>query len=238
VTRFRPGDEVFGVAGGAYAEFVVASEHRLVPKPAAVSFEQAAAVPIAGITALQAVRDRGQVTAGDSVLVNGASGGVGTFAVQIAKTYGAVVTGVCSTRNVAMVGSIGADDVIDYTREDFTRHGYDVILDNIGNHSVQSLRNALSPTGRLVAIGSKDMGAWLGPLPRLATLTAASLGRPQRMAGMLASVNVDDLATLADLVESGELMPIIDRTYDLSETAAALRYLGAGHVRGKVVVAV
>ena len=241
VTRFKPGDQVFGAKFGALAEYVAVSEKRAVAlKPGNVSDAQAAAVAIAGITALQALRDQGHIRAGQSVLVNGASGGVGTFAVQIAKSFGATVTGVCSTRNVELVRSLGADYVIDYTQEDFTKGSqrYDLILDNVATRSLADYRRVLTPNGAYIMVGSTEIGHWfgwaVGPLEAwlLSPFTSQKLGM------ILAELNKDDLATLAALMESGKVTPVIDRTYKLSEAAEALRYLEKGHARGKVVVTV
>jgi len=241
VKRFKPGDEVFGGRFGAFAEYVTIREERaLALKPSNVTFEQAASVPIAAITALQALRDKGQIHAGQKVLVNGASGGVGTFAVQIAKSFGADVTGVCSTRNVDMVRSIGADHVIDYTREDFTQGAqrYDLILDNVGTHSLLEYKRVLNPQGIYVMIGSTTPGNWLG---FLAAPIEGLLLKPfmsQKFGMMLAELNKEDLAMLADLMQSGKLTPVIDRRYKLSDTPEALRYSEQGHARGKVVLTV
>ncbi|HSY06409.1 MAG TPA: NAD(P)-dependent alcohol dehydrogenase [Steroidobacteraceae bacterium] len=241
VTRFKPGDEVFGGKFGAFAEYVTVREDRaLALKPSNVTFEQAAAVPIAALTALQALRDKGQIRPGQKVLINGASGGVGTFAVQIAKSYGAEVTGVCSTRNVELVRSLGADHVIDYTREDFTRgtEHYDLIVDNVGTHSLLEYRRVLNPKGIYVMIGSTDPGNWFG---WLATPIEAMLLSPfmsQQFGMMLAELSKDDLSALGTLMQSGKVTPVIDRRYKLSETSEALRYVEAGHARGKVVVTV
>ena len=239
VTRFKPGDAVFGGRFGALAEYVAVREERAITlKPDNVSFEQAAAVPIAGITALQALRDKGQLHAGEKVLINGASGGVGTFAVQIAKSLGAEVTGVCSTRNVELVSSIGADHVIDYTREDFTRGAqhYDLIVDNVGTHSLLDYRRVLTPRGRYVMVGSTDPGNWFG---WLATPIKAALFAPftrQKYGMMLAELNRDDLAALAVLMQSGKMKPVIDRSYPLADAPEALRYLEKGHARGKIIL--
>lgn len=241
VRRFKPGDEVFGGKFGAFAEYVtVRAERAIAPKPGNVSFEQAAAVPIAALTALQALRDRGHVKAGQKVLINGASGGVGTFAVQIAKAYGAEVTGVCSTRNLELVRSLGADHVIDYTREDVTRSGehYDLIIDNVGTHSVSDYRRVMSPHGLYVMIGSATTGHWFGWLEIPLEAWMLSPFMSQKFGMMLAELNKDDLAVLGELMQSGKVTPVIDRTYKLSETAAALRYLETGHARGKVVLTV
>jgi NADPH:quinone reductase-like Zn-dependent oxidoreductase len=241
VSRFHVGDAVFGGRDGAFAEYVSVREQRaLALKPDNVSFEQAAAAPIAGISALQALRDKGHVHAGDKVLINGASGGVGTFAVQIAKAYGAEVTGVCSTRNVELVRSLGADHVIDYTREDFTRLGqrYDLIIDTVGSHALLDYRSAMTPHGTLVIVGGPSTGNWLGPL---ATPLKAVLLRPfvsQHFEPFLAELSGADLAALAELMHSGKVTAVIDRSYPLGETAAAMRYVEAGHTRGKVVLSV
>ncbi len=238
VTRFQAGDEVFGACNGAFAEYACASERALVSKPANVTFEQAAAVPIAALTSLQGLRDKGQVQPGHKVLINGAAGGVGTFAVQIAKSLGAEVTGVCSTRNVAMVRSIGADHVIDYTQEDFTQGArrYDLIFDAVGNHSLSENRRVLGPKAALVLVGAPE-GNWLGPL--LPSLKALVMSRfvSQRLAPLVGRVrNKEDLITLQGLLEAGKVTPVIDRTYPLNEVPEAIRYLEAGHARGKVVI--
>ncbi len=232
VGGFEPGDDVFGENKRGYAEYAVAPEERLVLKPANLSFEEAAAVPIAALTALQALRDKAQVQPGQKVLINGASGGVGTFAVQIAKSLGAEVTGVCSTRNVEMVRSIGADHVIDYTKEDFTQDGkrHDVILDTVGTRSLSDLKRVLIEKGIYVGIG--------GPKTSLRLLGRMPMFGSQKMVSMLAKQTEEDLVVLSGLLESGEMTPVIDRTYPLSETPEALRYLGEGHVRGKVVIAI
>jgi NADPH:quinone reductase-like Zn-dependent oxidoreductase len=209
-------------------------------KPSNMSFEQAAAIPIAGITALQALRDKAQVHAGQKVLINGASGGVGTFAVQIAKSLGAEVTGVCSTRNLEMVRSIGADHVIDYTREDFTKgtQHYDVIVDNVGTHSVSEYERVLNPHGVYVMIGSTTPGNWFGWLELPIAAKLLSPFTSQKLGMMLADLNQKDLNVLGELMQSGKLTPVIDRSYKLSEVPAAIRYLQAGHARGKVVITV
>ena len=241
ISRFKPGDEVFGGKFGALAQYIVVREARAVAlKPASVTHEQAAAVAIAGITALQALRDKGHIHAGQNVLVNGASGGVGTFAVQIAKSFGADVTGVCSTHNVELVRSIGADHVIDYTREDFTQGAqrYDLIVDNVGSHSLLEYKRVMSPGGILVIIGSTNIGNWFGWLWTPFQAWALSPFTSQKFTTILAELNKDDLALLAELMQSGKLTPVIDRTYKLSDSAEALRYLETGHARGKVVVAV
>ena len=241
VTRFAPGDEVFGGQEGAFAEYVTMSEtDTLALKPDKVSFEQAASLPIAGVTALQALRDSGQLRAGQKVLINGASGGVGTFAVQIAKSMGAEVTGVCSTRNLERVRSIGADHVIDYTREDFTRGAerYDLILDNVGTHSVLEYKRVLKPQGIYVQIGMADLGNWFAyfKLPLEGKILAPFMS--QKFGMMDAHLTQEDLANLGALVESGKVTPVIDRRYQLSEAAEALRYVEKGHARGKVILTV
>ena len=241
VTRFKPGDEVFGGRFGALAEYVAVREARAVAlKPANISHQQAAAVAIAAITALQGLRDQGHLRAGENVLVNGASGGVGTFAVQIAKSLGANVTGVCSTKNVELVRSIGADRVIDYTREDVTKgtQRYDLILDNVSTHSLLEYKRIMTPNGVYVLIGSTDTGRWFGWLVRPVEAWLLSPFSRQKFGTIFADLNKDDLATLAGLMESGTVTPVIDRTYKLSEAAEALRYLERGHARGKVVVTV
>jgi len=240
VTRFKPGDEVLGGRTGALAEYVSVREDRaIVLKPANLTFEQAAAVPIAAITALQGLRDGGNIQPGQKVLINGASGGVGTFAVQIAKSFGADVTGVCSTRNVEMVRSLGADQVIDYTREDFTKSGqrYDLILDNVGNHSLSELKGVLTPTGKYVMIGGPS-GRWLAPVPRVLRVLLVSRFVSRDMGFVAAELNQKDLTVLGDLMQAGKVTPVIDRRYPLSEAREAIRYLEAGHARGKVVITV
>lgn len=239
VTQFKPGDAVFGSAPGALAEYVCASEPRLAMKPGNVTFEQAASVPIAAITALQALRDKGRLQPGQNVLINGASGGVGTFAVQIAKAFGAHVTGVCSTRNVEMVRSIGADQVVDYTKEDFTGSGrrYDLIVDNVGNHSLFECRRALTPKGKYVLVGGKN-GRWIAPLDRALGAKLFSWFVSQDMGMLMANMNKSDLGVLRDLMQAGKVTPVIDRTYTLSQVPEAFRYLEAGHARGKVVIIV
>jgi NADPH:quinone reductase-like Zn-dependent oxidoreductase len=244
VTQFKPGDEVFGGRGGAFAEYVCPRAHRAVAlKPANITFEQAASVNIAGITALQAIRDKGKVEPGQKVLINGASGGVGTFAVQIAKSFGADVTGVCSTRNVDLVRSLGADHVIDYTKEDFTKSGmqYDVILDNVGvGHSLSEFRRILTPKGKYVLIGgggANEQG-FLGGLAGALKALVFSKFVNQEMGMMMADANQKDLTILADMMQSGKVTPVIDRTYKLDQLPDAIRYLEQGHARGKVIIAV
>ena len=239
VEQFRPGDEVFGWCRGAFAEYACAPETNLLPKPANLTFDQAAAVGDSAFTALAAVRDQGKVQPGQTVLINGASGGVGTFAVQIAKALGANVTGVCGSRNVDMVRSIGADQVIDYTKEDFTQTGqrYDVLLDLIGSRSLSDCRRALTPRGTYVVVGVRDMGRWFG----LGRQTEALLLSPfvrQRMCVFVVRHNREDLAVLKALVEAGKVAPVIDRRYALLEVPEALRYQGEGHSQGKIVIVV
>ena len=241
VTRFKPGDEVFGGKFGALAQYVAVREARAVAlKPANVSHEQAAAVAIAAITALQGLRDKGHLRAGQNVLVNGASGGVGTFAVQIASALGAEVTGVCSTANVALVRSLGADHVVDYTREDFTASAvrYDAILDTVGNHSFADLRRVLAPAGVVVLVGGPATGPWLGPLLRPVAAVLVSPFTDRKFVPLLAELDPADLAALNALVAAGRLTPVVDRRYNWSELPAAVRYVEGGHARGKVVVSV
>jgi NADPH:quinone reductase-like Zn-dependent oxidoreductase len=238
VTQFRKGDAVFGVARGTCAEYVCASQSHVVAKPANVSFEQAAAVPVAGLSALQSLRDKGHVRAGDKVLINGAAGGVGTFAVQIAKSLGADVTGVCSTRNVEIVRSIGANHVIDYTRDDFTKGEarYDVIIDCVGNHSFFEKKRVVTPRGVVVMVGGP---ARLSSILRaLFGIFALSLFTSRRFARFLAKVTKEDLTLLAELLRTGKVTPVLDTPYRLSEVVNALRHLDDGHARGKIVVSV
>jgi NADPH:quinone reductase-like Zn-dependent oxidoreductase len=243
VTQYKPGDEVFGGRSGAFGQYVCPRATRAVAlKPASVSFEDAASVNIAGITALQAVRDKGKVQAGQKVLINGASGGVGTFAVQIAKSYGGDVTGVCSTRNLDLVKSLGADHVIDYTKEDFTKGSerYDVILDNVGNHSLSECKNVLTPNGKYVLIGgggANEQGLF-GGLGKAFWAPVFSKFAKHEMGMMMADMNHNDLAILADMMQSGKLKAVIDRTYKLDQTADAIRYVEQGHARGKVVITI
>ena len=239
IEQFRPGDEVFGESKGALAEYVCAKESELVLKPANVTFEQAAAAPIAGITALQGLRDMGPVLPGQSVLINGASGGVGTFSVQIAKAFGAEVTGVCSTSNVDMVRSISADRVFDYTQADFTQSGqlHDVIFDSVGNHSISACRRALKSTGTYVSVaGQVKEHRWLGPMMRVLRMLVVSLFVSQKMVVVSATTTKTDLAVLRELLESGKITPIIDRRYALSAVPEAMRYLQTGHARAKIVI--
>ena len=240
VTKFHVGDSVFGGRTGAFAEFVaVREEGALALKPANLTFEQAAAIPIAGVTALQALRDKGHIQAGQKVLINGASGGVGTFAVQIAKSFGADVTGVCSTRNTELVRSIGADHAIDYTREDYTTGTirYDLIVDMVGNHSLLENRRVLKPDGRFVIVGGPD-GKWLGPLAGPIKAFFLSPFVSQHMGMLLAALDPRDLEFLRDLAQASKMTPVTDRIYTLGHVPDAIRYLEEGHARGKVVIAV
>ena len=241
VTAFQPGDAVFGRTRGTFAEYVSLPEDGVVlTMPAGLTAEQAAAVPIAGFTALQGLRDKGHLQPGQAVLVNGAAGGVGTFAVQLAKAYGAEVTAVCSTRNVDLVTSLGADRVVDYTSEDFTRTGrrYDIVLDMISNRSLRELRRVMTPKGVLVGVGAADMGNWIGPVVSIAGTAVASLFISQTVASFLARDSRDDLAVLRELLDAGRLTPVVDRTYPLADVPEAIRYLEAGHARGKVIVTI
>jgi NADPH:quinone reductase-like Zn-dependent oxidoreductase len=240
VTGLRPGDAVFGgTSSGAFAEYVCVRD-AVAPKPANLTFEEAAAVPTAALTALQGLRDHGRIRPGHKVLVNGASGGVGTFAVQLAKAFGADVTGVCSTRNVDLVRSLGADRVIDYTREDFTRNGqrYDLLLDVAGNRPWRACKRVLKPRATLVVIGGPKANRWFGPLGHVAGVQLASLGASQKATFFIAKANREDFAVLGELLEAGKVTPVIDRRYPLSELPEALRYLGEGHAPGKVVISV
>jgi NADPH:quinone reductase-like Zn-dependent oxidoreductase len=239
VTTLRPGDEVFGVAEGAFAEYAPAAAAKLAPKPGGLTFQQAAALPISGLTALQAVRDQGRVTAGDRVLVIGASGGVGSFAVQIAKAFGAEVTGVASTGKVDLVRSLGADHVVDYRLGDDLgagERGYDVIIDTGGNRPVRVLRRALTPTGTLVLVGAETGGRWLGGTDRQLRAMVLSRFVRQRLRTFIASEKAADLLALSALVESGAVTPVVDRTFPLAETPAAIRHMREGKARGKVVI--
>ena len=237
VSRFQPGDEVFGSADGSYADYASAAEDQLAPKPTNLNWEQAAAAPMAGLVALQAMRD---VREGQKVLVNGASGGIGTFAVQIAKALGAHVTGVCSTPNVELVRSLGADEVIDYTRENFTQTGqhYDLILDNVSNHSLSDLRRALAPSGTLIPNGGNFGNRWFSSAGRLMAGKVTFRSGGQQMRNFLVSMKAENLLALTELIESGKVTPVIDRTYPLSETAEAIGYVGSGRTRGKVAITV
>jgi NADPH:quinone reductase-like Zn-dependent oxidoreductase len=238
VTRFKPGDEVFGGTTGAFADYVTVGEDRaVVLKPANATFQQAAAVPVAAITALQALRDKGKIRAGQKVLINGASGGVGTFAVQIAKAFGAEVTGVCSGRNVEMVRAIGADHVIDYTQENYTKgdRRYDLIVDNVGNHSLLANKQVLNPDGILVMVGGSG-GEWLDPFVRpVGALLLSPFVKP-KFEMILARLRREDLDILGDLIRAGQLTPVIDRIFPLSEVPAAIQYSEDGHARGKIII--
>src|ERR671916_489330 len=240
VSTFQPGDEVFGIGKGSYAEYVCAREDKLAPKPENLTFEQASVLAIMGSTALQALRDHGKVRPGQEVLVIGASGGVGTYAVQIAKAFGARVTGVCSTAKVEMVRSIGADNVIDYTQEDFAEDDqrYDLIVDIGGNSSLARLRRALAPRGTLVIVGGEGGGRWLGGLERQLWATMLSPFVSQKLGTFVSTPNYDDLLVLKDLIESEKVTPVIDRTYPLAEVPEAMRYLEGGHAKGKVLITV
>src|SRR5215213_7914451 len=239
VTQFKPGDEVFGACNGAFAEYACGGESAFATKPSKVSFEQAASVPVAALTALQGFRDKAQLQPGQKVLINGAAGGVGTFAVQIAKTLGAEVTGVCSTRNVEMVRSIGADTVIDYTREDFTSNGkqYDVIFDLVANHSFAEHRRALTPKGIYIGAGMIGLdGSMLSVLKRLVPELVKWRFVSQNSVNLLAKLNRKDLSIIGALIAEGRVTPVIDRHYSLSEVPDAVRYLEQGHARGKVII--
>jgi NADPH:quinone reductase-like Zn-dependent oxidoreductase len=242
VTRLMPGDAVFGflsgAAQGAFAEYACAPESAFARKPDCVTFEQAAAAPIAGFTALQGLRNKGHIQPGQRVLINGASGGVGTFAVQIAKVFGAHVTAVCSTRNVELVRSIGADCVIDYVRDDFTRSAerYDLVFDAVGNHSLIALRRILSPNGILVGVGGTTDPWMLGPLSSALTGLILSQFGNRKLVGVLAKGNNQDLITIGGFMESGTVSPVIDRRYPLREVPDAIRYVEDGHARGKVII--
>ncbi len=241
VTAFKPGDEVYGAKTGALAAYVVTRADRaIVPKPINISFEQAAAIPVAAITALQGLRDKAKIQAGQKVLINGASGGVGTFAVQIAKSYGAEVTGVTSTRNAELVRTLGADHIIDYTTSDFTQGSqrYDIIFDLVGNHGLLDMRRVLAPKGIAVLSGGAglDEDPWISPFVGPISALVLSLFGDQQFIPLLADMNKADLVTLAELVQAGKVTPVIDRTYTLPETADALRYLETGRAKGKVVI--
>ena len=239
--EFRPGDEVFGDAGnGSCAEYVSVSEEKVALKPVNLTPTQAAVVPVSGVTALRGLRDAAKVRPGQHVLINGASGGVGTFAVQIAKALGAEVTGVCSAKNVEMVQSIGADHVIDYTKEDFTKGGerYDVILDNVANHSLADCRRALTCEGILLTNNGTAGNRWIGPLGRMAVAATLSLFVSKQKPPFYAPVRKRDLIDLKEMIESGQITPVIERTFSLNETAEAMGHVGEGHARGKVVITV
>jgi NADPH:quinone reductase-like Zn-dependent oxidoreductase len=238
ITKFKPGDEVFGATSGAFSEYVIKTENgSLVPKPSAVSFEQGASVAIAAVTALQALRDQGDIKPGDKVLINGASGGVGTFAVQIAKSFGAEVSGVCSSRNVALVKSIGADHVFDYKKEDYTESGeeFDLIIDLVGNHSLLKNRHVLSAKGKMVIVGGPS-GNWIGPLMGLITAPILSLFTEQQFVNLMAELKKEDLSFIGELIHSGKVKPVIDKRYKLSEVAEAIRYSETGRARGKIII--
>jgi NADPH:quinone reductase-like Zn-dependent oxidoreductase len=240
VTRFQPGDEVFGIGKGTFAEYTRVLENKLAPKPANLTFEQAAVVAISGSTALQGLRDHGQVQPGQKVLIIGASGGVGTYAVQLAKAFGAEVTAVCSTTKVELVRSLGADQVIDYMRVDFAagEQHYDVILDIGGNATLSRLRSVLSPTGTLVIAGGETGGRWLGGSDRQIRAVLLSRFVGQTLRAFVNSENHEDLIVLTGLIESGKVTPVIDRRYPLAEAPKAIRYLQEGHARGKVVITI
>ena len=240
VTRFQVGDQVYGTCRGSFADYANASQDMVAPKPANLTFEQAATVPITGTTALQAVRDRGRVKSGQDVLIIGAAGGVGSFGVQIAKAFGAHVTGVCSTAQLDLVRSIGADEVIDYTREDFAEMGqrYDVILDIAGNRSVSNLRQALAPKGTLIIVGGEGGGRWFGGINRQLGAQLRSMFVGQRLGTFIAKQNGEDLLALTELIEAGKVTPVIGETFPLPEVPEAIRHLTEGHARGKVVIIV
>jgi NADPH:quinone reductase-like Zn-dependent oxidoreductase len=240
VTQLRVGDEVFGGGSGAFSDYARAKEGGLAPKPRSLSFEEAAAVPMAAVTALQALRDHGRLQAGQALLINGASGGVGLFAVQIAKHLGAEVTGVCSAGNLELVRSMGADHVVDYAVQDFTRAGqrYDLILDNAGNHPLAALRRTLTRRGTLISNSGSGRGRWLGPLGRIAKVKAAAPFVSQRLVFFLARINRTDLDQLREMADAGALKVAIERAYPLEETAQAVRHVGEGHVRGKLIITV
>jgi NADPH:quinone reductase-like Zn-dependent oxidoreductase len=240
VTRFRPGDAVLGIGTGTFAEFARAPEGKLVPKPAGMSFEDAAVVAVSGGTALQAVRDHGNVRGGQRVLILGASGGVGTYAVQIAKAYGAEVTGVCSGTKADLVRSLGADHVLDHARDDFAdgRRRYDVILDIGGNPSLSRLRRALTPRGTLVIVGGETGGRWIGGYDRQLRAAALSPFVGQRLRTFVAAERAADMTTLVELIAEGRVRPVVDRRFPLEEAAKAIRYVEDGHARGKVVITV
>jgi NADPH:quinone reductase-like Zn-dependent oxidoreductase len=241
VTRFRPGEEVFGICDGSFAEFVCGRPDKLAPKPANLSFEQAAAVPISALTALQALRDRGKVQPGQTVLIIGAAGGVGSFAVQLAKAFGAKVTGVCSTTKLDLVRSIGAEEVIDYTRDEFADGGrhWDLIVDTAGRRSLSQLRRALTRRGTLVIVGGEGGGRWLGGFDRqILRAPVLSLLVRQRLRPLVSKERRADLVVLKELIEAGKVTPVIDRTYPLAEIPEAIRFLEEGHARGKIVIRV
>ncbi len=236
VMQFKPGEAVFGTCKGAFAEYACAPQGTLASKPESVSFDQAASLPIAGLTALQGLRDKGHLQPGQNVLINGAAGGIGTFAVQIAKSFGAYVTGVCSTKNVELVRSLGADRVIDYTRDDFTEDSqrYDLLLDNVGNRTLSAMMRVLTPSGKCVMAGAPKK-LW-AVLTRLLKAFAYSLFLKQKFTFFIAKMNRNDLITLCGLIEAGKVAPVIDRRYPLTETASAIAYLEEGHARAKVII--
>ncbi len=236
VSNFKPGDEVFGGSNGAYAEYVTVGKE-IAPKPASITFKEAAAVPMAGLTALQGLRDYGKIQPGQKVLINGASGGVGTFAVQIAKAFGAEVTAVCSTRNIECAYSLGADHVVDYTREDFTRSGqkYDLLFDVVGSRSWFACRRVLKPNATVVLVGGPRTPV-IGPLGHIIKMRLASMGSGRKVVFFVAKFTPEDLMALQDLLETGKVKPFVERTYPLPQIADAMRYLGTGHVQGKLVI--
>jgi len=238
VTQFKPGDQVFGGCGGAFAEYATTREKSIVTKPDSITFEQAASVNVAGLTALQGLRDKGKLQTGQKVLVNGAAGGVGTFAVQIAKSFGAEVTGVCSARNLEMVKSIGADTVIDYTKEDFTNlpQRYDLILDCVGNKSFSACRRVLNPNGKLVLVGGPHDPSMIGLLALPIKALASSMFSDRKVVMFIAKSSQDDLTLLGELIATGKLEPVIDRCYSLNEVPDAVRHVEEGHARGKVII--
>jgi NADPH:quinone reductase-like Zn-dependent oxidoreductase len=240
VTQLKEGDQVYGTCDGSFAEYVCAKAERIAPKPANLSFEQAAAVPVSGMTALNGLRDAGKLQPEQKVLIIGAAGGVGSYAVQLAKAFGAAVTGVCSTSKADLVRAIGADEVIDYTREDFTdgTRQFDLILDTAGRRTLSQLRQALTPQGTLVIIGGEGGDRWLGGFQRQIFAPVRSLFTEQKLLGLISKERRQDLLTLKDLIEAGKLTPVIDRTYPLSEAPQAIRYLEQGHARGKVVLTI
>jgi NADPH:quinone reductase-like Zn-dependent oxidoreductase len=240
VTQFKPGDAVYGLCQGAFGEYVCTAESKLVKKPDGMTFEQAASIPIAGLTALQSLRDKGKIQPGQRVLVNGASGGVGTFGIQIAKAFGANVTGVTSTRNVELVRSIGADDVIDYTKQDFTKgtQRFDLILDCVGNHSFSEYCRVLNPGGKIIGAGGKTDNWMLEPIGRMISTAVQSLFVSQKQVSIFAKMNQADLLAINELLTSGKVTPVIDRRYELDDLPEGMRYLEEGHARGKVVIVI
>jgi len=239
VTQFEPGDEVFGARSGAFADYVCVRNH-IYQKPTNITFEQAGGVATAAITALQGLRDHGKLQAGQTVLINGASGGVGTFAVQIAKALGAEVTGVCSPGNVEMVRSLGADHVIDYTNEDFTRNGrrYDLLLDIAGSRSWSECRRVLNPQARFVIVGGPKTNRWVGPLTHVVKTRLAAFGATQKVAFFVADFKRDDFLLLKEMIELGQVKPVVEKTYPLEKISEAMRHLGTGHAKGKIVVVI